>query len=108
MVGVKDREEVVITSKKITYTMAAADAAAKRREEIVSEGVVVGGGFQMVQGRKLRRVEVVTRVVGKVDREKRANMEKTVMAVQSLLVASRLKWKIRAVPYMVHGGNEVL
>ena len=91
VVGAKDREEVVAASKKVTYAMAAADAAAKRREELVSEGVVVGGGFQVVQGRKLRSVEVVTRVVGKVDKEKRANLEKTVLAVQSLLVASRLK-----------------
>ena len=62
----------------------------------------------MVQERKLRSVEVVTRVVGKVDKEKRANLEKTVLAVQSLWVASRLKWMVRAVPYTVHGGNEVL
>ena len=62
----------------------------------------------MVQGRKLRSVKVVTRVVGKVDKEKRASLEKMVMAVHSLLVASRLKWKVRAVPYTVHGGDEVL
>ena len=108
VVGAKDREEVVVASKKVTYAMAAADAAAKRREELVSEGVVVGSGFQVVQGRKLRSVEMVTRVVGKVDKEKRANLEKTVLAVQSLLIASRLKWRVSAVPYTVHGGNEVV
>ena len=69
VVGVKDREEVVVASMKVTYAMGAADAAAKRREELVSEGVVFGGGFQVVQGRNLRSVEVVTRVVGKIDKE---------------------------------------
>ena len=53
-------------------------------------------------------MEVVTRVVGRVDKERRANLEKTVTAVHSLLVASRLRWKIRAVLYTVYGGNEVL
>ena len=71
VVGARGREEVVVASEKVTYAMAAADAAAKRREEIIGEGVVVGGGFQVVQGKKLRSVEVVTIVVGKVDREKR-------------------------------------
>ena len=40
---------------------------------------------------------MVTRVVGKVDKERRASLEKTVVAVQSLLVASRLGgWSVRS------------
>ena len=88
--------------------MAAADAARNRREELAREGVTVESGFQVVQERKLRSVEVVTRIAGKVDKENRGTLEKIVMAVQSLLVASRLKWKVKAVPYTVHGGDEVL
>ena len=48
VVEARGREEVVIASARVTYAMAAADAATKRREEIVNEGVVVGGGFQVV------------------------------------------------------------
>ena len=48
MVGARGREEVVVASEKVTYAMAAADASVRRREEIISEGVVVGGGVQVV------------------------------------------------------------
>ena len=45
VVDARGRKEVVIASEKVTYTMAAADVVAKRREEMISEGVVVRGGF---------------------------------------------------------------
>ena len=100
-------EELVPHAAKV------ADAAegVKRVEAVpspASEEVDVGGGWRVVGGCVVRRVEVVSRLGGPFGCARTAGLPKLVEEVQALMRSASLGWGISAKVWTQHGCDEVL
>ena len=73
-----------------------------------SEDVDVGGGWRVVGGSVVRRVEVVSRFGGPVGRTRTAGLPKLVEEVQALLRSESMGWGVSAKVWSKHGCDEVL
>ena len=73
-----------------------------------SEDVDVGGGWRVVGGSVVRRVEVVSRLGGPVGRARTAGLHAVVDKVQGLLRSGSLGWGFSARVWGKHGSEEIL
>ena len=73
-----------------------------------SEVVDMGGGWRVVGGSMVRRVEVVSRLGSPVGRARTAGLHVAVEKVQSLLRSGSLGWGISARVWNKHMSDEIL
>ena len=78
------------------------------REVAASAAPVEIGGWQVVGGKKRKRVQVVSQLSRPMDGAGRKSLQSAASKVQGLVVAANLGWGLVASPYTVHGGDEVL
>ena len=100
-------EELVPRAAKVTE----AAEGIKRAEAVPSpagEDVDVGGGWRVVGGSVVRKVEVVSRLGGPVGRARTAGLPKVVEEVQALLRSGSLGWGVSAKVWSQHGSDEIL
>ena len=100
-------EELVPRAAKV----AEAAAGVKRVEAIpspASEDMDVGGGWRVVGGNVVRKVEIVFRLGGPVGRSRTADLPKLVEEVQALLRSGSSGWGMSAKVWSQHRSDEVL
>ena len=100
-------EELVPRAAKV----AEAAAGVKRVEAVpspASEDVDVGGGWRVFGGSIVRRVEVVSRLVGPVGRARTAGLSGMVEKVRALLRSGSSGWGVSAKVWSQHGSDEIL
>ena len=76
-------------------------------EVAASASLVEIGGWQVAGGRKRKTVQVVSQLCRPLDGEGRKSLQGAVSKMQSLAGAANLRWGLIALPYTVHGGDEV-
>lgn len=76
-------------------------------EVAASASPVEIGGWQVAGGRKRKTVQVVSQLCHPLDGEGRKSLQGAVSKMQSLAGAANLRWGLIALPYTVHGGDEV-
>ena len=100
-------EELVPRAAKVAEA-----AEGVRRAEAVpssaSEDVDVGGGWRVVGGSVVKKVEVVSRVGGPVGRARTAGLPGVVEKVQALFRSGSLRWGVSAKVWGQHGCDEIL
>ena len=100
-------EELVPRAARV----AEAAASVRRVEAIpspVGEDVDVGGGWRVVGGSVVWKVEVVSRLGGPVGRARTAGLPGMVGKVQDLLRSGSLGWGVSAKVWNKHGSDEIL
>ena len=100
-------EELVPRAARV----AEAAASVKRVEAIpspASEDVDVGGGWRVVGGNVVRKVEVVARLGGPVSRARTSGLPAVVEKVQALLRSGSSGWGVSAKVWSQHGSDEIL
>ena len=91
--------------------VAEAAAGVKRAEAVpspASEDVDVGGGWRVVGGSVVRKVEVVSRLGGPVGRARTAGLSEVVEKVRALLRSGSSGWGVSAKVWSQHGSDEIL
>ena len=100
-------EELVPQAAKVSEAV----EGVKRAEAVpssASEDVDVGGGWRVVGGNVVRRVEVVSRLGGPVGRARTAGLSGVVEKVQALFRSESLGWGVSAKLWSQHGSDEIL
>ena len=91
--------------------MSEAAEGVKKAEAVpspASEDVDVGGGWRVVGGSVVRRVEVVSRLGDPVGRARTAGLSWVVEKVQALLRSGSLGWGVSAKMWSQHESDEIL
>ena len=91
--------------------VAEAAASVKRVEAIpspASEDVDVGGGWRVVGGNVVRKVEIVSRLGGPVGHARTEGLSGVVEKVQALLRSGSSGWGVSAKVWSQHGSGEIL
>ena len=114
-----ERDTLVIKVKECAEGSEAVAAAEKvvdaarmvvelEREVAASAAPVEIRGWQVAGGRKRKTVQVVSQLCRPLDGERRKSLQEAVSQVQGLIGAASLGWGVVALPYTVHGGDEIL
>ena len=78
------------------------------REVVASAAPVEIGGWQVVGGRKRKKLQVVSQLCRPLGGEGRKSLQGAVSNMQGLVVAANLGWALVASPYTVHVGDKAL
>ena len=73
-----------------------------------SEDVDVGGGWRVVVGSVVRRVEVVSQLGSPIGRARTAGLPEVVEKVQTLVRSRSLRWGVTARVWSQHENDEIL
>lgn len=92
-------EQVVEAARVVT---------AVEREVAQSAVPIEIGCWQIARGCMRKTVQVVSQLGRLVDGERRKTLQGDVTKVQGLVGAANMGWGVVALPYTIHGGDEVL